>query len=214
MSAAVPLDAVRSSMRITADQISRTSGPGFGAVRDGCHPVRPALPHGRRQSSADGAQLVVIVVVGTGGRAAVGVDRIVMTGRIVVRPLPPLTPASAIVAGASLDAEGNPQLVLDPEGIVAEALHTDSSDAGSTARTQPILVIDDSLTTRMLEQSILESAGYEVDAAVSAETGSNACVGSHMASPRRCRDAGDGRVLLRAAASGRTRCCTAFRRFW
>ena len=33
----------------------------------------------------------------------------------------------------------------------------------------PILVIDDSLTTRMLEQSILESAGYEVDVAVSAE---------------------------------------------
>jgi len=30
-------------------------------------------------------------------------------------------------------------------------------------------VIDDSLTTRMLEQSILESAGYEVELAVSAE---------------------------------------------
>jgi len=34
---------------------------------------------------------------------------------------------------------------------------------------RPLLVIDDSLTTRMLEQSILESAGYEVDLAVSAE---------------------------------------------
>ena len=34
---------------------------------------------------------------------------------------------------------------------------------------QPILVIDDSLTTRMLEKSILESAGYEVDVATSAE---------------------------------------------
>jgi two-component system chemotaxis sensor kinase CheA len=34
---------------------------------------------------------------------------------------------------------------------------------------RPILVIDDSLTTRMLEQSILESAGYEVTLAASAE---------------------------------------------
>jgi two-component system chemotaxis sensor kinase CheA len=34
-----------------------------------------------------------------------------------------------------------------------------------------VLVIDDSLTTRMLEQSILESAGYEVDVAVSGEQG-------------------------------------------
>jgi two-component system chemotaxis sensor kinase CheA len=33
----------------------------------------------------------------------------------------------------------------------------------------PVLVVDDSLTTRMLEQSILESAGYEVDVATSAE---------------------------------------------
>jgi two-component system chemotaxis sensor kinase CheA len=35
----------------------------------------------------------------------------------------------------------------------------------------PILVIDDSLTTRMLEQSILESAGYETDLATSGEEG-------------------------------------------
>ncbi|MET0413769.1 MAG: response regulator, partial [Polyangiaceae bacterium] len=35
----------------------------------------------------------------------------------------------------------------------------------------PLLVIDDSMTTRMLEQSILESAGYEVDTASSAEEG-------------------------------------------
>ena len=38
-------------------------------------------------------------------------------------------------------------------------------------RARPILVIDDSLTTRMLEQSILESAGYEVDLATSGEDG-------------------------------------------
>jgi two-component system chemotaxis sensor kinase CheA len=34
-----------------------------------------------------------------------------------------------------------------------------------------VLVIDDSLTTRMLEQSILESAGYEVELATSGEQG-------------------------------------------
>jgi two-component system chemotaxis sensor kinase CheA len=41
----------------------------------------------------------------------------------------------------------------------------------SAAATLPILVIDDSLTTRMLEQSILESAGHEVALATSAEEG-------------------------------------------
>ncbi len=38
-----------------------------------------------------------------------------------------------------------------------------------TPKPAPILVVDDSLTTRMLEQSILESAGFEVEVAVSAE---------------------------------------------
>lgn len=33
----------------------------------------------------------------------------------------------------------------------------------------PILIVDDSLTTRMLEQSILESAGFTVEVAASAE---------------------------------------------
>ena len=33
----------------------------------------------------------------------------------------------------------------------------------------PILVVDDSLTTRMLERSILESAGYAVDVATSGQ---------------------------------------------
>ena len=34
-----------------------------------------------------------------------------------------------------------------------------------------VLVVDDSLTTRMLEQSILESAGFDVDLATSGEEG-------------------------------------------
>ncbi|MFN7147230.1 MAG: response regulator, partial [Myxococcota bacterium] len=38
-----------------------------------------------------------------------------------------------------------------------------------TAPRLPLLVVDDSLTTRVLEQSILETAGYEVDLASSGE---------------------------------------------
>jgi two-component system chemotaxis sensor kinase CheA len=38
-------------------------------------------------------------------------------------------------------------------------------------RRQRILVVDDSVTTRMLEKSILEAAGYEVELAASGEEG-------------------------------------------
>jgi two-component system chemotaxis sensor kinase CheA len=69
-----------------------------------------------------------------------------------------------------LDAEGNPQLVLDPGGLVAAAERGRGVSAEEAdLRRAPVLVIDDSLTTRMLEQSILESAGYEVELALSGE---------------------------------------------
>jgi two-component system chemotaxis sensor kinase CheA len=41
----------------------------------------------------------------------------------------------------------------------------------AVAKKHLVLVVDDSLTTRMLEKSILESAGYDVDVASSGEEG-------------------------------------------
>jgi two-component system chemotaxis sensor kinase CheA len=72
--------------------------------------------------------------------------------------------------GAALDAEGNPQVVLDPaELVVAAQAERGDERVAARAPTLPVLVVDDSLTTRMLEQSILESAGYKVELATSAE---------------------------------------------
>jgi two-component system chemotaxis sensor kinase CheA len=86
-----------------------------------------------------------------------------------MRTLPETLPPSSLVAGATLDAAGNPRLVLDPDGLVAAAMSAAAPVAKEPIRDRPILVVDDSLTTRMLEQSILESAGYTVDVATSAE---------------------------------------------
>lgn len=112
-----------------------------------------------------------LVVVESGGRSAVlGVDRIVGMDVIIVRPLPEGVPPSSIIAGATLDTRGDPQLVLEPSGLVKLAHSEQRGAGGAPARPRlPVLVIDDSLTTRMLEQSILESAGFEVDVAESAE---------------------------------------------
>jgi two-component system chemotaxis sensor kinase CheA len=101
---------------------------------------------------------------------AVGVDGLLGTTQVVMKPLPAAIGAIPAVAGVCFDAEGNPQLVLDPSGLMAGA----GSLRGSTAPAAPraparVLVVDDSLTTRMLEQSILEAAGYAVDVAVSGE---------------------------------------------
>jgi len=112
-----------------------------------------------------------VIVQGRTGAAAFSVDRILGTAHVVMRPLPKLTPAAAVVAGAALDAVGDPLVVLDPDSLVAEAQRVDTATVEATPSRLSVLVVDDSLTTRMLEQSILESAGYDVDTATSAEEG-------------------------------------------
>jgi two-component system, chemotaxis family, sensor kinase CheA len=171
VTAAIPLDSVRRTMRVPPSDIVRTA-TGESIVFE--EATVPFVPLGQLLASRshprdpDRAWSAVVIAAGE-ERAAVGVDALLGTANVVVRPLPALAPADAIVLGASLDAAGNPQVVLDPAGLVAAAQRGGTTDAATTTHFAPILVIDDSLTTRMLEQSILESAGYLVDLATSAE---------------------------------------------
>jgi two-component system chemotaxis sensor kinase CheA len=166
---AIPLDAVRRTQRVAAADIARGT-PGTSILYE-----QQAIAFMTLSSALAGARWsadrdwTAIVVKGTQGLAAIGVERLLGTARIVVRPLPQLMTASPVIVGAFLDAEGNPQLVLDPDGLVAAAHRGDAGELESAPARRPVLVVDDSLTTRMLEQSILESAGYEVDVADSAE---------------------------------------------
>ncbi|HWM87739.1 MAG TPA: response regulator [Kofleriaceae bacterium] len=173
MSVAIPLDAVRATMRLAPDQIARSSTGDTIIHLDRAVPFVSLLRTLGRTAPANGrGQAVGAVLIEAGGAAAaIGVDRLLGTGAVVIRPLPELCPAAPVVAGATLDAEGNPGLVLDPAGLVAAATRAAPQLLAAEAPRPPILVIDDSLTTRMLEQSILESAGFDVEVAVSAEDG-------------------------------------------
>jgi two-component system chemotaxis sensor kinase CheA len=112
-------------------------------------------------------------VRGRTGLAAFTVDRIVGPGQVIMRPLPELAPASGVVAGAALDPVGDPLLVFDPDSLVAGAQRSGAMTVEALPSRVSVLVVDDSLTTRMLEQSILESAGYDVDLATSGEEALN-----------------------------------------
>lgn len=166
---AIPFDAIRSTLRIDAAEIGQ--GPsGSSLLFDGS-----AIPFVSLTAVIDGRQwsrgrnCTAIVVAGSVGMAAFGVERLVGTAAIVVRPLPDSMAASPLVAGAYLDVEGNPQLVLDPERLIAATRATVDGGAEAPAPGRPILVVDDSMTTRMLEKSILESAGHNVEVALSGE---------------------------------------------
>jgi two-component system chemotaxis sensor kinase CheA len=168
---AIPLDAVKRSLRVAGAEISLGPRGASLLYADKAIPFVPLSAVLDRTRQPIDRPWTVVIVSGTDGLAAIGVDRLFGVSRIVVHPLPELAPANAIVAGAALDAEGNPQLVLDPDGLVAEVRRGDVTEYDTAPARNSVLVIDDSLTTRMLEQSILESAGFDVDVALSAEEG-------------------------------------------
>lgn len=167
--AAIPLASVGRVARATALPVLRSPEGLVVALDDVMVPFAPlARLLGATASSAPDA--IVIVTAGD-GLAAIGADQVLGVDEVVVRSLPAGAPIDPIVRGVALDAEGLPRPVLEPTAIIAAVRGMPVAPSTPVAPPPPILVVDDSLTTRMLEQSILESAGYEVDLAVSAEEG-------------------------------------------
>jgi two-component system chemotaxis sensor kinase CheA len=174
ITASVPLDSVERTLRVAERDIVST-GSAESIVVDGqaipfrrlAAILRPEAPTPNRAATT-----TALVLRAGAQRAAVGVDRLLGAADVVVRPLPAWMTGIEGVDGASLDAHGKPRLALDPQSLVAAAhATTERAREPKAALRAPILVVDDSLTTRMLEQSILESAGYAVELASSAEEG-------------------------------------------
>ena len=171
--AAIPLDSVRRTLRVPAGAVAGTADGHRLVFESQSIPFQ--MLGFALGLSASGVQArdtrPAVIVEGGSVRVGIGVDRLLGTTEAVLRPLPRHAPAHPVVMGASIDDEGLPLLVLDPDGLVAAAKQAAPSESVALSAPLPVLVIDDSLTTRMLEQSILESAGYEVEVASSAEEG-------------------------------------------
>jgi len=169
--AAIPMDAVVRTMRLARSEIAR-SPDGDAIFFEGG--LIPFAPLSRFLGEDEGSRtpretLSVVVFTGNGRRAALGVDRLLEGTTVLVRAFPALAPVDPILAGVSIDVDGNPRPVLDPEGLEEAARRAERAAPRPASPRAPILVVDDSLTTRMLEQSILESAGYTVELATSGE---------------------------------------------
>jgi two-component system chemotaxis sensor kinase CheA len=169
LAALIPFDAIHSALSLQSLAFSRGPEGDSVLIEGQLLPFAPLAACLGLESPLRGRAGVVLQ--GAGALVALGVDRILGVREAVVLPLPDLAPRHALAAGACLDAAGDPSLLLDPEGLVRAVQAVRGWESARQAPSAPLLVIDDSLTTRMLEQSILETAGYEVDLAVSAEEG-------------------------------------------
>jgi two-component system chemotaxis sensor kinase CheA len=170
---ALPLSSVVQAVRIGAAELNHTADASSLSFDGQIVPFMPLswLVRSAQPSERERATWSAVIVRGAQGLLALGVDRLLGSESLVARGLPDSVDVDATLAGVTLDADGNPRLLLDPDALVAAARRLPRRPAANVPRKRAILVIDDSLTTRMLEQSILESAGYEVELATSGDEG-------------------------------------------
>jgi two-component system chemotaxis sensor kinase CheA len=177
---ALPTEAVERLVRVPATELRQAEGRRFLATPDGPVPVAtlarllgPPLADRALEGPVPVAQLLV-----GGRRLAVVVDALEAERELVVRPIARRGGGTLpALAGAALLGDGRVALVLDAGAVVSAGLG--AGVAGQVAVAAPpadtrrpcLLVVDDSITTRTLEQSVLEAAGYDVMTAVDGADG-------------------------------------------
>jgi two-component system, chemotaxis family, sensor kinase CheA len=146
--------------------------------------ARPALElRGRSIPLNDLAQLMgdsaepaatrapVVVLCASGKRVAVTCDALLGEEEVVVKSLGPLLSGLSTYLGAAILGNGRIALLVDPAALVrasTEQRSTGRSASIAAAEAAPapkVLVVEDSLTIRELQRSILEAAGYRVQTA-------------------------------------------------
>jgi two-component system chemotaxis sensor kinase CheA len=114
------------------------------------------------------ARAPVVVLTASGKRVAAICDALLGKEEVVVKSLGPLLSSLPMYLGASILGDGRIALLVDPSMLV-RASSKQRGAAEAPVASEPsmpnVLVVEDSLTIRELQRSILEAAGYHVQTA-------------------------------------------------
>lgn len=170
----IPLEAAEHVLRLAPGEIGRVEGrPAI--QRDGqLVPVAALhtlleLPPTEDPSPPHRFPCVVLRV----GEDRLGllVDEVAGERELLVKALEPPLLRLRHITGAGILGTGSLVLILRPGDLLRTALSTRpapliAANTPSRERAPLVLVVDDSITTRMMEKNLLESAGYTVKLAV------------------------------------------------
>jgi two-component system chemotaxis sensor kinase CheA len=173
---AVPVTSVSRLVRAGAGEFGEEEGREVLLHRGAPLPVVPlAAALGMKTPPAlqPGGKAQLVVVSAGGREVAFMVDQLIAGQEVVVKTLGARICRARNFAGATTLPSGRIALILNTAELVDGALRLGRGGglgAALAARTperrRRLLVAEDSVTTRSLEKSILEAAGYEVAVAV------------------------------------------------
>ncbi|HSJ23668.1 MAG TPA: response regulator [Longimicrobiales bacterium] len=173
---AIPTTHVERLVRVRPGDVHQSEGRSLITHDGGAVPIHHlAALLGPPLEARDLDETRTAVLVSAGPRrAALVIDEAVAEEEIVVRPLEVNDDDVPHASGAAVLASGQVALLVSVAPLLAAAgrAGTGIAPGGASRRRTPqrrILVADDSITTRTLEQSVLESAGFAVTTAVNGE---------------------------------------------
>ena len=170
---AIPVSAVRATLRVPAGDVETTDGVERVRVED---QLAELIPLSRPLDLPDGERPGVLSVVAlrAGRRTlAVVVDELLGKEEIVVKSLGRFLEGIGPFAGATVSPEGRVILLLDPLKL-ADTRPSDvrppapprGIPAGGTAERARVLLVDDSVSVRKFVGQMLERAGFMVATAI------------------------------------------------
>jgi len=114
---------------------------------------------GLRRPMTPAAEQPLVLMVPEDRLVALAVDEVLGERDLVVRPMPEELRGLEAYQGLAVLARGEPALIVRP-GWLLKNEHSEKASAPNV-----VLVVDDSLTTRAIHRSVLESGGYTVHTA-------------------------------------------------
>jgi two-component system chemotaxis sensor kinase CheA len=176
---AIPLSSVQETIKIRCEDIATVAGKEVLSVRNATVPLfslARILGLEADGAAISGGKVSAVILKQRDQVIACTIDRNNGTSEIVVKGLGGQLKRVRHAFGATIMGDGNPALILDvpdifasAEGVSSGGLRQALQESQSLVTRGKVLVVDDSITTRTMEKSILVANGYEVTIAVSAE---------------------------------------------
>jgi two-component system chemotaxis sensor kinase CheA len=169
----IPMKQVSQVIRVRPDAITSINNRPVITVQEetiGVIQLNSALgiPGGRIRDKGTGHIPVIILAYGAGKIACV-VDEVIQEQEIVVRSLGTQLQRVKRITGAVILGDGTVALVIDPLELIQDALAVDRPAPVTTdPQKKPcrVLVVEDSVTSRVLLRAMLEQEGCEVMTAI------------------------------------------------
>ncbi len=172
---AVPIQSIERVYRMRVKRIDTVEGKPVLLLNGQAVPLfslQHLLGLDRSSPSIEPGVLKVIVLRSGGGLAAISVDTFLWENEAVIQDLGPAAARDGKISGGVVLDDGGIAFVLNLTELLETRAHAESpsgflpSEPMRERISPSVLVVDDSLTTRTLEKSILEANGYRVQVAV------------------------------------------------